>query len=287
MLRLIDRDIVEEHNLSTQMLYDECDVSDVVPKSIAAARHLSAINSNSTFEAQAAELTPANAAKLLGGVDLILDATDNFEARFLINDVALSLDIPWIYTGALAYTGLCMPIIPGKTACLRCLMEEPPEAGKLPTCENVGVWLPMVQAIVAVGTTYALRMLTGQPSEIALHELDFQTWQWRKVQVARRVDCPACEQRNFKFLQGQTGMQATKLCGRDMVHLSPEMEVHINLRVLANKLAADLLVKVSEDLLQLHLPEAEIYLFPDGRAFVKGISDTTRARALYNRYISS
>lgn len=285
-LRLIDRDIVEEHNLSTQILFDEEDVRGVLPKAIAAQKRLESLNSDCEIEAHPSELTSDNAEKLLQGIDLILDGTDNFETRFLINDTSVKFNIPWIYTGMVGYTGLTMAVIPGRTACLRCLMESPPEAGKLPTCETVGVWAAAAQAVVAVALTEALKLLTGQKTSYGLSELDFESGTWRKLQVQRRSDCPACGRDDFAFLEGRIGSQATRLCGRDMVHLSPQRELALDLSALAEQLESSFDVAVSSDLLRLRVPEAEIYLFPDGRAFVKGTSDPGRARAIYNRYIS-
>jgi len=286
-LCLIDRDIVEEHNLSAQILFDQEDVRRVLPKAIAAQQHLTGVNTDCQIQAYPSELVPRTALDLLGGVDLILDATDNFETRFLINDAAIKFGIPWIYTGTVGFTGLTMAILPGQTACLRCLMNNPPDAGSLPTCETAGVWGPAAQAIVAVSLTQALRLLIGEQPENCLAELDFESGRWRKVKVARRPDCPACGQRDFAFLEGRIGSRASRLCGRDMVHLSPERELSLNLSALAQRLGGTFDVQLSEYLLQLRVPEAEITLFPDGRAFVKGVSDPGRARSIFNRYIST
>lgn len=287
LLRLIDRDIVEEHSLSAQILFDEEDVRQVLPKAVAAQRHLAGVNSNVKIEAHASELTHRTAHQLLGGVDLILDATDNFETRFLINDAALKLGIPWIYTGTVGFTGLSMAIVPEKTACMRCLMDSPPEAGILPTCETAGVWGPAAQAIVAAALSEALRVLLGRRPEWNLGEMDFESGRWRKIKVARRSDCPACVKKDFAYLEGRIGSKATRLCGRDMVHLSPERETNVDLSALAERLSRSFKVKLSDYLLQLTVPEAEISIFPDGRSFVKGVSDPARARAIFNRYIST
>lgn len=286
-LRLIDRDIVEEHNLSTQILFDEEDVRRVRPKAVAAKVRLQSLNSKMELEAHSSELDPSNATRLLEGIDLILDATDNFEARFLLNDVSLKFKIPWIYTGMVGYSGTVMAVIPGRTACLRCLMADPPEAGQLPTCETIGVWAPGAQAVVAVGLTEVLRLLTGRKPTFGLSELDFQSGSWRKLQVKRKEDCPACGRQEFAFLDGKAGSRTARLCGRDMVHLSPRRNVSVNLSALADQLGSSFEVALTEDLMRLRVPEADIYLFPDGRALVKGTSDPSRARAIYNRYISA
>lgn len=285
-LRLIDRDIVEEHNLSTQMLFDEEDARQILPKAIAAQRHLQKLNSKCQIEAHATDLTFANAEALLGGVDLILDGSDNFETRYLINDVAVKLGIPWIYSAVVGFTALIMPVMPAETACLRCLLDAPPEASSLPTCEIAGVWPPTAQSAAAVALTEALRILTVRKIPGGLSELDFESGQWRRIGVPRKMDCPACVRQEFPYLQGRIGSQATKMCGRDMVHLSLPPETKIDLASIAEKVQTIGEVQLTDFLLHLKAADAEIYLFPDGRAFVKGVSDPGRARAIFNRYIS-
>jgi molybdopterin-synthase adenylyltransferase len=286
-LRLIDRDIVEEHNLATQLLFDETDAEAVLPKSEAARRHLGRVNSEVQLEAVAADLIPAVAEALLGGVDLIIDATDNFETRYLINDVSVKLGIPWIYTAVVGYTGLSLTIIPGHSACLRCFMEDQPPLGSLPTCETSGVWPAAAQSVAAVGMTSALRLLTGEESNTDLSELDLRGGLHRTVHVVRREDCPTCGRREFTWLEGRTGSQSNRMCGRDMVHLAPLTPGHLDLPALAHRLRESFQVQLTEYLLHLRSPEAEVYLFPDGRALVKGVTDPARARAIFNRFITA
>lgn len=285
-IRLIDRDFVEEHNLSTQTLFQEDDARQMLPKVVAAQRHLQQVNSACQVETCCTDLTSANAETLLRGVDLILDGTDNFETRFLLNDVAVKNGVPWIYTAVVGYSGLVMAIIPGQTACLRCWLADPPETGALPTCETVGVWPPVAQSLAAIGFTEALRLLTGRAPEADLSELNFETNQWRKLRIVRRPDCPTCQKRDFTYLAGGWESQATKLCGRDMVHLTPAKPMTLNLSVIAEPLRAHCQVDLTDYLLHLKSSDAEIYLFPDGRAFIKGVSDLGRARAIFNRYLS-
>jgi adenylyltransferase/sulfurtransferase len=286
-LRLVDRDVVEEHNLSTQILYNENDLKSLHPKAVAAKQHLEAISSQGRFEARAADLTSFNAEELLSDVDLIIDATDNFEARFLVNDTAVKLGIPWIYTGVVGFSGVCMAVVPGKTPCLECVLEKAPGIGELPTCETTGVWASAAQAIVAVGLTESLRLFTGKRPGFGLSEIDFETGRWTKIYPERRVDCPACVKKEFSYLTGRATAGAARLCGRNMVHLSPDKTQQLNLPDLAKKLSFKFDVKASSDLLYMETPEAEIYLFPDGRAFVKGVEDLARARSLFNRYITA
>lgn len=286
-LRLIDRDVVEEHNLASQLLFDEEDAAQAWPKAQAAQKHLEKVNSSLRLEPCCADLSAATAADLLGGVDLIIDATDNFEARYLINDLAVKLGIPWIYTAVVGFAGLTMTVLPGRSACLRCLLDEAPPAGSLPTCETAGVWPPAAQSVAAVGLTNALRLLTGQEVSRALVELDLQAGSRREISIPRRADCPACARGQFDWLEGRAGSQAVRLCGRDMVHLSPQAPLQLDLPVLARSLEGVLQVRLTEYLLHLKSPEAEVYLFPDGRALVKGVTDPARARALYNRFVTA
>ncbi len=284
-LRLIDRDFVEEHNLSGQLFFDEEDVRQILPKAVAAQRHLEKINSACRIEARVDDLTGANAELLLADVDLILDATDNFEARFILNDAAIKQGIPWIYCGAVGYGGAALAIHPGKTACLRCLIDRPPEPTELPTCETEGVWPPAAQSIAAVALTEAARILTGRDPSGRLWELDLKTLQWKGIPVQRKKDCPACIRGEFAHLSGDPGLKAVKMCGRDMVHLHPSQTRQMDLTALARKLQATGETKVNEYLMWLRTPEAEFFLFKDGRAFVKGVADPARARALFHRYI--
>jgi molybdopterin/thiamine biosynthesis adenylyltransferase len=284
-LKLNDRDVVEEHNLCTQFLYDEADLRNTVPKAIAAKMRLQKINSKCAVTAQPFELCPENAVKLLSEVDVIIDATDNFETRFLINDTSVKLGIPWIYTGVVGFTGLCMAIVPGETACLRCFMEAPPPAGSLPTCETAGVWPAAAQVIASIGLTETLRLLTGDKTQFGLSEIDLQSGHWKRLYPERKRDCSTCSGKKLNYLEGKAVSEAAKLCGRDMVHIQPERELSLNLAEIARRFPQDLEVKVSDELLHLTVEKAEIFLFRDGRALVKGISDVSLARNIYQRYI--
>lgn len=286
-LRLIDRDIVEEHNLSTQALFDEEDVKHTHLKVTIAKRKLQKIASTCEIEAHPADLTYRNAERLLANVDIILDATDNFDTRFLINDTSVKLKIPWIYTGIVGYNGTVMAILPGESACLRCLMDSPPEAGTAPTCETNGVWAPVAQATVALGLTELLQIVLGKKPKFGLSQVDFLMGNWTRISVSRKKDCPVCLSHEFEYLQGHKGVSASQLCGREMVHLSSDREETLNLSEIAQRYRSSYQVTASEELLHLIVPEGEIYLFQDGRALVKGISDPARARSLYNRYISA
>lgn len=286
-LTIIDRDIVEESNLASQILFDEEDARQILPKAVAAKRHLERMNANCRILAIVRDFHPGNAEELLQGSDLVCDATDNFDARFLLNDAAVKHSIPWIYTAVVGYTGLMKAVLPGRTACLRCFLNEPPPAGGLPTCETDGVWLAAAQNIVSLGCSEALRILLGQNVDGGLFEVDHRKMVQRRLEVALRVDCPTCGHRQFDFLQKKSGLQADKQCGRDMVYLSPQRTTHLDLTSLREKLKDDFACSLNEYLLHLRGAGIEIYLFADGRAFIKGVTDPGRARSLYHRYISA
>ena len=286
-LRLIDRDIVEPHNLGTQFLYDESDAEQTAPKVLAAKRHLEALNSACRIDAVATSISARSAPQYLRGVDLIVDATDNFDTRYIINDLAVREQLPWLYTGVVGYLGVTMLIKPEATACLRCLLAEPPSSGELPTCETEGVWPPAAQAITAVGLQELSNFLISATVSGVLHSLDFQTGRWTQVQVKRQDHCPTCIQKDYRFLEGHNGYSATSLCGREMVHILPDREREVDLAEIAQRLSDSLKVMQTEDLLRVTIPEGEIYLFADGRALIKGVNNVERARSLYDRYIGS
>jgi adenylyltransferase/sulfurtransferase len=286
-LTIIDRDIVEESNLASQILFDEEDARQILPKAVAAQRHLEKMNSNCRIQAFVRDFHPGNAEELLSGADLICDATDNFDARFLLNDIAVKRSIPWIYTAVVGYTGLMKAVLPGKNACLRCFLDDPPAPGSLPTCETDGVWLAAAQSIVSLGCSEVLRILLGKEVDGGLFEVDHGKMVQRRLEVARRSDCPTCQQREFDFLQKKRDLQADKQCGRDMVHLSPQRGTNLNLSALREKLKDSFECKLTDYLLHLKSAELEIYLFADGRAFIKGVADPGRARSLYHRYVGA
>ncbi len=285
-LRIIDRDFVEASNLQRQTLFDESDAREALPKAVAAERKLHAINSGVRVEGVVADLSPDNAEELLSGFPVILDGTDNFETRFLVNDVAVKLGIPWIYAAAVSSCGVTMTIRPGVTPCLACLLEDRPGLGAEETCDTVGVLGAAPQAVAAIQSAEAMKMFLGKDS--ALHgrliALDVWTGRFQAIGVARNPDCRACARREFVYLAGEAQPHVT-LCGRDSVQIH-ERRRQIDLAALARRLgAAD--VRHNDFLLRFRVPPYEMTVFADGRAIIKGTRDPAVARSLYSRYIGS
>jgi adenylyltransferase/sulfurtransferase len=286
-LRLIDRDFVEWSNLQRQPLYDEKDAKASLPKAVAAATRLRAINSTIEIDPAVADLTPATASDLLADVHLILDGTDNFETRYLINDFALSRAIPWIYGAAVGSYGLKMPILPGETCCLRCLLPDPP-TGAQQTCETAGVLGPVTSTIAALQAADALMILTGHTDRLARRLTVVDVWSGEIVQTPQppaNPDCPACGRRKFSYLNGERRAPIA-LCGRNAVQIYGR-ERQLNLKELAARMETLGTVKVNEFALRAQIEAYDITVFPDGRAILKGTTDVGLARSLYARYIGS
>jgi molybdopterin/thiamine biosynthesis adenylyltransferase len=293
-LRVVDRDFVELTNLQRQVLFDEQDLKDQLPKSIAAARKLGMINSQVTIEPHVADVSPGNVLKLAENVDLILDGTDNFETRFLLNDVSLELGIPWIYGGCIGSHGQVMPIFPGETACLRCLIEEVPAPGTTETCDTAGILGPTVNMIASLQAVQALKILCGHKDQVeaALHILDVWDGTLRKMSVKHlreQGECPACCKGERSWLNGDRVSQAAVLCGRNAVQVSPPERRQIALIEFAEKLRASGQVTVNPFLLRLIVQDGafEITLFADARAIIKGTADPSVAKSLYARYVGA
>ncbi|HEY6268475.1 MAG TPA: ThiF family adenylyltransferase [Candidatus Acidoferrum sp.] len=288
-LRIIDRDYVEPSNLQRQTLFDESDALNVLPKAVAAERKLCSINSSVAVEGVVADLSPRNAEALLEGVDLLLDGTDNFETRFLINDVAVKFSRPWIYAAAVASYGLSMPIRPGTTACLACLLESGAATrGLEETCDTIGVLGPIVNLIASLQVAEALKLLSGHPE--ALHgrlvSCDVWTGRMQSIGVARHPDCRACVRRELTYLAGEVQPRIT-MCGRDSVQIQ-ERARSLDLGVLQARLKPlvdD--VRQNDFLLRFRIAPYEMTVFADGRAILKGTKDPAVARSLYARYIGA
>ncbi len=285
-LRLIDRDFVEPENLHSQALYDEEDAKQCLPKAIAAERRLRALNSEVTIEALVVDLNPENAEELLTDADLIADGTDNFETRFLINDVCVKSRTPWIYSSAVESYGTTMTIRPGETPCLRCLYPELPTPGTLPTCETSGLLGSIPSTIASIASAEALKLLVGggTPNPGLLY-LDLWEGQWKAFPVKRRMDCPTCALGRFEYLDAQGETMAATLCGRDAVQLRCAHSKALDLVALAARLRSAGDVRLNEYLLQFRDEGIEIVLFADGRAIIKGASNVSTARRWYAKYI--
>lgn len=284
-LILIDRDYVEASNLQRQWLYTEADALEAMPKAAAAAHHIAEINSGIHVEPVIADLTPANIHDVLDAAHLIVDGTDNFETRYLINDYAVDRAIPWIYGGAVGSYGLAMPIVPGRTACFECIYPEPP-SGAQPTCETAGVVNTIPAIVSAWQTSLALQILCGV--EPAAKMTTFDVWSGVTRQVgmpARQPGCPACDLRSCRHLGGE-GRPPISLCGRNAVQIH-DRKRPVDLRALAGTLSRLGEVRVNDFALRFIAPPHEITVFPDGRAIIKGTTDPGLARSLYSRYVGN
>ncbi len=285
LLRLIDRDFVEFSNLQRQTLYDESDAAEALPKAVAAGRRLARVNSSIQIEPLVSDLSPGNIDEILEGIDLILDATDNFETRYLINDFAVRGGVPWIYGAAVGSYGIKLPIVPGLTACFRCVYPEPP-GGAQPTCETEGVLGPVTAAIAALQTGDALKLLARGREALVARLTTVDVWSGRIRQTAppaRDPECPCCARREFPHLDGQRRAPIS-LCGRNAVQIH-ERSRPVNLAELAARLGELATVRVNEFALRASLDPYELTVFPDGRAIIKGTTDTGVARSLYARYV--
>jgi len=286
-LVLIDRDYVELGNLHRQWLYEEADAEEALPKAVAAARRLARINSEVRLTAHVADLTPANIAELLAGAEVILDGADNFETRYLLNDYAISQGIPWVYGAAVGSYGLTMPVLPGRTACLKCLYPEAP-AGAQPTCETVGILNAVTSAVASIQVGDALKILAGQAAALAprITTLDLWAGQIRQIeQPGPLADCPACGARRFTHLEG-AGRAPISLCGRNAVQIH-ERQRPLDLAELKARLAPLGEVRANEFALRFAIPPYVMTIFPDGRAIIKGTTDMGLARCLYARYVGN
>jgi molybdopterin-synthase adenylyltransferase len=291
-LRIIDRDFVEPSNLQRQTLFEESDARDALPKAVAAERRLRAINLDAAAEGIVADVTPANAAELLGGFPLILDGTDNFETRLLLNDAAVSLGIPWIYAAAVGSYGLTMAVRPGRTACFACLLESGDShfrAGLEETCDTAGILSAAAGVISSIEAAEALKILSGCPAALHGRLVSCDVWSGRfqSICVAPDPNCRACVRREFTYLAGQAQPHLT-MCGRDSVQIH-ERTRRLDLGELGRRLnaggAAD--VRRNDFLLRFRLPPYEITVFADGRAIVKGTQDPSVARSIYSRFLGA
>ena len=286
-LRIIDRDFVEPSNLQRQTLFDESDALQALPKAVAAERKLRSINSAIAVEGVVADLIPRNAPELLTGFDLILDGTDNFETRFLINDFAVSSSIPWIYAAAVASYGLTMTILPSVTPCLACLLDTQRQ-GLDETCDTVGVLGPIVNLIASLEVADALKLLAGHADRLhgRLISCDVWTGRFQSICAARNPDCRVCVRRQFSHLEGQAQPHIT-MCGRDSVQIH-ERGRALDLAALRLHLARTVDdVRQNDFLLRFRIPPYEMTVFADGRAILKGTQDPAVARSLYARYLGA
>jgi molybdopterin-synthase adenylyltransferase len=288
-VRIIDRDFVEPSNLQRQTLFDESDAVNALPKAVAAERKLRFINSSVAVEGVVADLSPRNAEALLSDVHLLFDGTDNFETRFLINDVAVKSSRPWIYAAAVASYGLTMTIRPGETACLACLLESGGVGqGLEETCDTIGVLGPIVNLIASLEVAEALKLLSGHSEALHGHLLSCDVWTGRmqSIGVARNPQCRACVRREFTYLAGEAQPHIT-MCGRDSVQIHERARA-LDLSVLEARLRPIVEdVRQNDFLLRFRIAPFEMTVFADGRAILKGTRDPAVARSLYAKYVGA
>lgn len=287
VLRIIDRDYVEPSNLQRQSLFDENDAVESLPKAIAAARQISRFNSQICIEPHVADLTPENAGDLLGGVQLILDGTDNFETRYLINDYAIKNSVPWIYAAAVGSYAATLNVLPGETACLACIFPEQP-SGVIETCDTSGILNSAVSLVASVAATEAMKLLVGARSSMRRSLLSWDLWTNRHAEIdasQRHSHCRVCSERSFIYLSGKSHAQIT-LCGRNAVQVH-ERHQPVDFPEMAIRLLPHGTVRHNQYVLKFCREPFEMTLFADGRAIIKGTSDTALARSFYARYIGN
>jgi len=287
-LRIVDRDFVEFSNLQRQTLYSENDARERLPKAIAAKNRLAQINSEIETEAVVADINNSNIEGFIKDVDLILDGTDNFQIRYLINDACVKLNKPWIYGAAVSSYGATMTIFPHQTPCLRCIFEEMPAPGSAPTCDTAGVIQPVISSISAIQTTEALKILTGNSDKLHKSLIQIDLWQsdWRKIKLAKpNADCETCARANFEFLDAEAGEFYAVLCGRNAVQIAPPRTTGLDLANLAERLKPLGEVRQNEYLVRFTAGDNELTVFADARAIIRGTDDIAVARSLYAKFV--
>ncbi len=287
-LRIVDRDFVEFTNLQRQTLFSENDAKERLPKAIAAENRLAEINSEVEVDAIVADINYSNIENLIKNCDLVLDGTDNFQTRYLVNDACIKLEKTWIYGAAVSSYGVTMTIIPNETPCLRCIFEEMPDAGSSPTCDTAGVIQPIIASVSAIQTTEAIKILTGKNKDLHRSLIQIDVWQndWRKIKLgAPNADCETCGKRNFEFLEAESAEFSAVLCGRNAVQIQPPKPTELDLRGLAEKLKNLGEVKQNEYLVRFTVGENELTIFRDARAIIRGTDDVSAARSLYAKFV--
>jgi len=282
-LRLIDRDVVELNNLQRQVLFDEKDIE--LPKADVAARKLRMVNSSIAIEGIAKDVHSGNIESLLEGVDLVVDGADNMELRFLLNEVSIARDLPWIYGGAIATHGMAMAIMPKTTACFRCFLPQMPAPGSLPTCDTAGILNTVSSIVGSLQATAAIQVLLGESPAGELLVFDGWSSDLQRLRVARRKDCPACVRGETEFLGARRGQVIAALCGSGTISIDPAHKGEIDLAGVESRLKKLGAVKSLGSILVFEADGARFTLFSDGRALIRGTDDPERARSLYAKYV--
>ncbi|GJQ48720.1 MAG: ThiF family adenylyltransferase [Candidatus Kuenenia stuttgartiensis] len=289
-VKIIDRDFIEESNLQRQTLFDEEDLWNNLPKAIAAQKKLQKINSGIIIEAAVTDINPSNIDTNLHNANIIIDGTDNFETRFLINDYCVKNDIPWIYGACIGSTGLTMTIVPGETPCLRCVMQDIPPFGNTETCDTAGILSPAASLIASIQVAEALKILTGNGASINRQLLKFDLWKNEitrlNINNLREInDCKACKNKQYEYLRNEKYSSTTSLCGRNAVQIAPANGSTIDLSTLASRLSTAGNVSFNKYLLRLKVNNYELTAFPDGRTIIAGTNDVITAKGIYAKYI--
>lgn len=285
---LVDRDLVDWTNLQRQVLFDEEDARAGKPKAIAAAESLARVNSECRVEPEVTDLGPFNAERILRRADVVIDGTDNFETRYLINDACVKLEKPWVYAGVIAGYGMTFPFLPHDGPCFRCAFPDPPPAGMAPTCDTVGIIEPIVAVIAGAQCAEALKILSGATDRVrrSLLHVDLWTGKVLDVKLGRRAPgCPTCGQGRYEYLDAQRGLRATTLCGGNAVQIVPREEMRVDLAALAKRWAASGVVVERPYMARLTAEGWELTVFADGRSIVRGTGDEQRARSIHARYV--
>ncbi len=285
-VRIIDRDFIEYHNLQRQVLFDEDDIKNQLPKAIAAERHLKTVNSSVKVEGIVADVNYTNIERFVRDADIILDGLDNFETRLLINDVSLKQNIPWVYGGAISSFGMTMTIIPHETPCFRCFLPSSTRGMSL-TCDTAGVISPAPFIIGSWQTAEALKILVGN-TDINRELITIDVWKgtFQRLKISPRQGCPTC-QGKYEFLEGETGLRTTSLCGQNAVQVFSSEAKHLSLEELAARLKPVAQVTYNEFMLRFTADNQEMVVFPDGRAILRDTTDESLARGLYSKYIGT
>lgn len=289
-LRIVDRDFVEESNLQRQTMFTERHARERMPKAIACAQRIAEINSEVEAEAEVADVHHANIERLIEGCDVVLDGTDNFATRYLINDACVKHHVNWVYGAAVGSYGVTMTVRPHATPCLRCVFEETPPAASAPTCDTAGVIMPIISIVAAVQVSEAVKLLTGHLESLHGSLMQFDVWrnEWRRINLSGPApDCPTCTLGRYKMLEAEAGDLTTVLCGRNAVQVSPLNSTQVDLPALARRLQASGEVVINPYLLRLRAGDYELTIFQDARAIIRGTDDVRAARSLYARYIGN
>jgi molybdopterin-synthase adenylyltransferase len=290
LLRIVDRDFVEASNLQRQTMFTERDADERIPKAVAARSHIQEINSDIKVEAEVVDVNYSNVERLLSGCEVVIDGTDNFATRYLINDACVKHKINWIYGAAVGSYGVTMTIRPHQTPCLRCVFEESPPAASAPTCDTAGVIMPIVNVVAAVQVSEALKLISGHVEDLHGSLMQFDVWrnEWKKLNPGKPSrDCVTCGQRVFATLEPTSREGAAVLCGRDAVQISPSQPTKISFASLAERLRGAGEVKFNEYILRFRTGEFELTVFQDARSIIRGTAEITTARSLYAKYIGN